>query len=88
MQQNVGSCLCIQSVSLYLFIGELSPLILRDIKEKICCFLLFLLLVLGFCSFGYLLLGFLKDYFLAFSRVSFPSCVGVFTFLSFEGLDL
>ena len=34
MQQNVGSCLCIQSVSLWLCIGELSPLILRDIKEK------------------------------------------------------
>ena len=33
-QQNVGSCLCSQSVSLCLFIGELSPLILRDIKEK------------------------------------------------------
>jgi hypothetical protein len=34
MQQNVGSCLCIQSVSLWLCIGELSPLILRDTKEK------------------------------------------------------
>jgi hypothetical protein len=34
MQQNGGSCLHIQSVSLYLFIGELSALILRDIKEK------------------------------------------------------
>jgi hypothetical protein len=34
MQQNVGSCLCNQSVSLYLFIGELSPLILRVIKEN------------------------------------------------------
>jgi hypothetical protein len=33
-QQNVGSCLCSQSVSLCLFIGELNPLILRDIKEK------------------------------------------------------
>jgi hypothetical protein len=34
MQQNVGSCLHIQSDSLCLFIGELSPFILRDIKEK------------------------------------------------------
>ena len=33
-QQNVGSCLYSQSISLCLFIGELSPLILRDIKEK------------------------------------------------------
>jgi hypothetical protein len=32
MQQNSGSCLCIQSVSLCLFIGELIPLILRDIS--------------------------------------------------------
>jgi hypothetical protein len=34
MQQNFGFFLCIESVSLCLFIGELSPLILRDIKEK------------------------------------------------------
>jgi hypothetical protein len=34
MQQNVGYCLCSQSVSLCLFVGELGPLILRDIKEK------------------------------------------------------
>jgi hypothetical protein len=33
-QENVGSCLCSQYVSLCLFDGELSPLILRDIKEK------------------------------------------------------
>jgi hypothetical protein len=33
-QQNDGSCLCRQFVCLCLFIGELSPLILRDIKEK------------------------------------------------------
>jgi hypothetical protein len=33
MQQNVESCLCIQSVSLCRFIGELGPLVFRDIKE-------------------------------------------------------
>jgi hypothetical protein len=33
MLQNIGSCVPIQSVSLCLFIGELSPLILRDVKE-------------------------------------------------------
>jgi hypothetical protein len=33
-QLNVGFCLCSQSVSLCLFIGELIPLILKDIKEK------------------------------------------------------
>ena len=35
MQQNAGSCLCILSVSLYLFIRGLNPLIVTDIKEKI-----------------------------------------------------
>ena len=34
MQQNVGSYLCSLSINLCLFIGELSPLILRDNKEK------------------------------------------------------
>jgi hypothetical protein len=34
MQKNVGSYLSNQSVSLCFFIGELSLLILRDIKEK------------------------------------------------------
>ena len=34
MQQNVGSCFPRHSVSLCLFIGELSPLILRNNKEK------------------------------------------------------
>ena len=34
MQQNVGFCLCIQSVSLCLFIGKLGVLVLRYIKEK------------------------------------------------------
>jgi hypothetical protein len=34
MQQNVGLCLHVLSFSLCLFIGELIPLMLRDIKEK------------------------------------------------------
>jgi hypothetical protein len=38
MQQHAGSCLHIQSVSLCLFIGVLSPLMLRDIKD-ICLLL-------------------------------------------------
>jgi hypothetical protein len=68
MQQNVGSCLCIKSVSLCLFIGELSPLILR---KSDCCFLLFLLLEVELCLCGYLLFGLLKeDYFLDFIIVS------------------
>ena len=35
MLQNAGSCLTIQSVSICLFIGEFSPSILRDIKQRI-----------------------------------------------------
>ena len=54
------------------FNGELSPLILRDIKEKelLLSVILLLLLDLRLCSFGCLLLCLLKDYFLAFSTVS------------------
>ena len=72
MQQNIGSFLPNQSLSLCLFTGELSSLILRDIKEEALIFpvlLLLLLVELEFYSCGYLLLGLLKDYFLAFSRV-------------------
>ena len=71
MQQNIGSFLPNQSLSLCLFSGELSSLILRDIKEEALIFpvLLLLLLELEFYSCDYLLLGLLKDYFLAFSKV-------------------
>ena len=72
MQQNIGSFLPNQSLSLCLFSGELSSLILRDIKEEALIFpvlLLLLLVELEFYSCGYLLLGLLKDYFLAFSKV-------------------
>jgi hypothetical protein len=72
MQQNIGSFLPNQSLSLCLFTGELSSLILRDIKEEALIFpvlLLLLLVELEFYSCGYLLLGLLKDYFLAFSKV-------------------
>ena len=34
MQHNVGTCFYSQSFSLCLFTGELSTLVLRDIKEK------------------------------------------------------
>ena len=62
MQQNIGSFLPNQSLSLCLFTGELSSLILRDIKEEALIFpvlLLLLLLELEFYSCGYLLLGLL-----------------------------
>ena len=41
MYQNDEVCLGIQSVSLCLFTGELSPLMLRDIMTNGCYFLLF-----------------------------------------------
>jgi hypothetical protein len=34
MLQNDESCLCIQAITLCLFIRELIPLVLRDIKEQ------------------------------------------------------
>jgi hypothetical protein len=71
------------------FIGELNPLMLRDIRKSDCYSMLFLLLEVELCLSGYLLLGLLKDYFLAFFLVcSFSPCVGVFHLLSFVGLDL
>jgi hypothetical protein len=44
MQQNVGSYLHSQFVILCLFIEELSPLMLRDIKKKSLVLPVFLLL--------------------------------------------
>ena len=38
MQQNVGSFISIQSVSLYLFIEKFSPLILRGNKDYYYCY--------------------------------------------------
>ena len=66
-KQNVGFCFCIQSDSLCLFIGELGPLVLRDIKESLF-FLLFFMLFLYLS--GYLLLGLMKEgYYFAVSCV-------------------
>jgi hypothetical protein len=69
MQQTVESCFCNLSVNLCLFIGELSPLILRDDKEKVLLFLL----ELEFCSCGYLLLDLLKILSRFFLWHSFPA---------------
>jgi hypothetical protein len=43
------------------------------LRKGNCCFLIFLLLKLAFCYCGCLLLGLLKDYFLAFPRTWFQS---------------
>ena len=68
MQQNVGSCLCNQSVSLHLFIRELSPLILRDKEEKALFLPVFIVVKVEILFLWLFFLGLLKDYFLAFSR--------------------
>jgi hypothetical protein len=54
MHQNAGSCLNSQSVSLCIFIGKLSPLILRDIKEG-------WLLVSDVCFFRWLCMTWFSD---------------------------
>jgi hypothetical protein len=79
----MSSCVCVG--------GEgVSPLRLREIKEKL--FLLSVIFVIrGRIMFvRYLLLGFLEeDFFLAFPRVQFPSMCWIFFHqLSFVGLDL
>ena len=61
--------LYIQSVSLYVSIGEFCPLVLRDIKEKLLLLPVIFFLVVELCLCGYLILGLLKTYVLAFSTV-------------------
>ena len=70
-QQNVGSCLCSQSISLCLFIGKLSPSMLRNIKQQLLLLPVISVVRGRICMCGYLLLGLLKDYCFAFSRVQF-----------------
>jgi hypothetical protein len=68
MQQKVGSCSLNQSVSLCLFIGELSPLKLRDIKEKSLLFPVIFVVRVGILFMWLSSLGLWKDHFLDFSR--------------------
>jgi hypothetical protein len=68
MQQNVGSCLLNQSVSLCLFIRELRPMILRVIKRKSLLLPVIFVVRVGILFMWLSSLGLLKDYFLAFSR--------------------
>ena len=78
MQQNDESCLCIQSVSLCLFIGELSPLMLRDINDQWLLVPNILLLVLCVCVILFFWACCEMINFLCFLEYSFPPCVGVF----------
>ena len=61
MQQNVGSCLCNQALSLCLFIEELSPLILSDFKEKLLLLPLIFVVRVGNLFTCLSSLGLLKD---------------------------
>ena len=90
VQQNAGSSLRVQSVSLCLFIEELSPLMLRDIKDLwLLLPIIFVLRVaitfVWLSSFGFVERRLLSCFFLG---CSFPPCVGVFHLLSILGLDL
>ena len=67
MQQNVGSSLCNQSVILCLFIGELSPFILRNIKKKSLLIPVVFVVRVGILFTWLSSLCSLKDYCLAFS---------------------
>ena len=83
MHQNAGWVLFMYPVCMlfYVLFEELSPLMLR---KSDCYFLLFLLLEVKLCLCGCLLLGLLEeDYFLAFSRVYFPSLCWSFPFIIF-----
>ena len=84
-QQKVGSCFCSQSVSLCHFIGELSLLILRDIKEKYLLLPVIFVVRVGFCSCGCLPLGLLKAFFLFLGCIFCPS-VGIFPLLFCHGI--
>jgi hypothetical protein len=81
MQQNAGSRLCSQSVSLCLFIWELSPLILRIIMEKKLFFPVVFVVRIEILFLWLSSLGLLKDYFLTFSRFGFPSLCWSFPFI-------
>ena len=88
MQLKVRSCLCNQSVSLCLFIGELNPLILTDNNEKSLLLPIILVVRIEILFTWLSSLGLLKDYFLAFSRTLFPSLCLSFLFIILERLDL
>jgi hypothetical protein len=67
MQQKVDSCLHNQSVSLCLSIRELSPLVLRDIKEKSLLLLVIFVVRVEILFMWLSSLGLLEDYILALS---------------------
>jgi hypothetical protein len=74
MQQNAGSCLSIQFISLCFFIGELNPLMLRDVKEKWLLLPDIFVVRAGIMFVWLSSFGFIERFFfLAFFRVYFPS---------------
>ena len=89
MQQNVGSCLHSQSVTLCLPIGLLSTLILRDIEEKYLLLPVFFVVRVGVLFLWLSSFRFIEELLmLLFLGCNICPCVGVFPLLTFEGLDL
>jgi hypothetical protein len=84
----LGSSLHIPSVCLFLFIGELSPLTLRDIRDQ-WLLLPVIFVIIGKIMFVYfLLLDLLKKInFLVFLGCSIPSYGGLFLLLSSGVVD-
>jgi hypothetical protein len=70
------------------FLGELSPLMLRDIKEMLLLPVIFVvrggIMFVWLSSFGFVE-RLLSCFFLGYS---FPPCIGVFHLLTSVGLDL
>ena len=87
MQQNVRSCVQIQSVSVCLFIGELSSLILRDIKDRRLLVPVIFGFVGGFMCLWFSPFGFVVSGLLCFLWCGYLPCVGIFLLGSSVGLD-
>ena len=87
MQQNAGSCLHIQSVSLCIFNGKVSQLILRDIKDG---WLPVRVIFVNGGSYVFVILSFWVYSkiinFLLFVWCKYPPCIGVFLLESSVGL--
>ena len=85
----LGPTYVIQSVNLCLFIGELSPLMLKNIKDQLLLisviFVAFVVWLYCFC--GSPLLGYVMFNFLVFHGCTFPVYVVAFLLLSSEGLE-
>ena len=86
MHQNDISCFSIHSVSLCLFIWELSPLILRDVNDKILLlFLLVVMVVVVLVMVGHVYFPPFSSLFFFFSFLFFFGLYWITYFLSYCG---